>query len=216
MNNTLSTVILFDPTKYDGYIFDCDGTLADTMPLHYRAWNETLTKKLGPKYAFTEDLFYRYGGMSTREVVARLNHDYGYNLPPDEFAREREARFVELLPGIGPVPEVIDVLNELPADAKIAVASGGLTNVVRATLTLLGLRVGPNEKIKYLVGSDQVSRSKPSPALFIRAAELLGVDPKRCVVFEDAEPGFTAAKAAGMDYIDVRAYRANIGAAAKY
>jgi phosphoglycolate phosphatase-like HAD superfamily hydrolase len=62
MNNTLSTMIPFDPTKYDGYIFDCAGTLADTIPLHYRTWNETLTKKLGPNHAFTEDLFYRPQG----------------------------------------------------------------------------------------------------------------------------------------------------------
>lgn len=52
MNNTVSTMIPLDPTKYDGCIFDCDGTLADTMPLHYRAWNETLTKKLGPNLKF--------------------------------------------------------------------------------------------------------------------------------------------------------------------
>jgi HAD superfamily hydrolase (TIGR01509 family) len=209
-------MIPFDPTKYEGYIFDCDGTLADTMPLHYQAWNETLTRHLGPNHAFTEDLFYRFGGMPAREIVARLNRDYGYTLPPAEFAHEKEMRFVELLPGIGPVPEVIDALNRLPADARIAVASGGLTEIVRDTLKFLGLRVGPHEKIKYLVGSDQVPHGKPDPALFLRSAELLNVDPRRCLVFEDAEPGFLAAKAAGMDYIDVRPYRANLHRAARY
>jgi HAD superfamily hydrolase (TIGR01509 family) len=208
-------MIPFDPSKYDGYIFDCDGTLADTMPLHYQAWNETLTKKLGP-HAFTEDLFYRFGGMPARAIVERLNRDHGYTLPPDDFAHEKEMRFVELLPGIGPVQEVIDVLNRLPADAKVAVASGGLTEIVKNTLKFLGLHVGPHEKIKYLVGSDQVLKGKPDPTLFLRAAELLGVDPRRCIVFEDAEPGFLAAKAAGMDYIDVRPYRANLPDKAKY
>jgi len=96
------------------------------------------------------------------------------------------------------------------------VASGGLTEIVRETLRFLGLSVGPNEKIKVLVGSDQVTHGKPRPELFLRAAQLLGVDPKRCLVFEDAEPGFAAAKAAGMDYIDVRPFRANIHAAARY
>ena len=209
-------MILFDATKYDAYIFDCDGTLADTMPLHYQAWDETLTKKLGGKHAFTEGMFYRFGGMPARAIVQRLNQDHGYNLPPDDFAHEKEMRFVELLPGIGPIPEVIDTLNALPADAKVAVASGGLTEIVRDTLKFLGLHVGPHEKIKYLVGSDQVLKGKPDPALFLRAAELLGVDPRRCIVFEDAEPGFLAAKAAGMDYIDVRPFRANLHAAAKY
>jgi beta-phosphoglucomutase-like phosphatase (HAD superfamily) len=208
-------MIPFDPSKYDGYIFDCDGTLADTMPLHYRAWNETLTKTVGP-HAFTEELFYRFGGMPAREIVARLNRDYGYGLPVDAFAHEKEMRFVELLPGIGPVPEVIDTLDSLPTGAKVAVASGGLTEIVRDTLKFLGLAVGPNEKIHFLVGSDQVPHGKPDPALFLRAAELLAVDPKRCLVFEDAEPGFLAAKAAGMDYIDVRPYRANLPATARY
>ena len=72
------------------------------------------------------------------------------------------------------------------------------------------------ERAMAHVGSDQVLKGKPDPALFLRAAELLGVDPHRCLVFEDAEPGFLAAKAAGMDYIDVRPFRANIHDAAKY
>jgi beta-phosphoglucomutase-like phosphatase (HAD superfamily) len=209
-------MITFDPTKYDGFIFDCDGTLADTMPIHYQAWSETLALKLGRPSAFTEPLFYHFGGMPAREIVARLNHDFGYDLPVELTAHEKEMRFVELLPGIGPVPEVIDVLNRLGPEAKVAVASGGLTGIVRETLRLLGLSVGPEEKIKVLIGSDQVTHGKPRPELFLRAAELLGVDPKRCLVFEDAEPGFAAAKAAGMDYIDVRPFRANLHAAARY
>ena len=210
-------MITFDPTKYDGFIFDCDGTLADTMPLHYKAWSETLDLKLGRPSDFTEEIFYRLGGMPARQIVERLNHDYGYNLPVDQTAHEKEERFVELLPGIGPIQEVIDVLNRLGPDAKVAVASGGLTPIVRETLRFLGMPIGPREKIKFLVGSDQVKLGKPHPELFLRAAELLGVEPKRCLVFEDAEPGFLAAKAAGMDYIDVRPFRATgLHEAAKY
>jgi beta-phosphoglucomutase-like phosphatase (HAD superfamily) len=209
-------MITFDPKAYDGFIFDCDGTLADTMPLHYQAWSETLALKLGKPSDFTESMFYRFGGMPARQIIERLNRDYGYRLPVDQTAHEKEMRFVELLPGIGPIQEVIDVLNRLGPDAKVAVASGGLTEIVRETLLFLGLPVGPKEKIKFLVGSDQVTHGKPHPELFLRAAELLGVEPKRCLVFEDAEPGFLAAKAARMDYIDVRPFRANIPAAAKY
>jgi beta-phosphoglucomutase-like phosphatase (HAD superfamily) len=212
----MTDMITFDPSKYDGYIFDCDGTLADTMPIHYRAWSETLALKLGKPSDFSESMFYQFGGMPARQIVERLNHDYGYDLPAETTAHDKEMRFMELLPGIGPIPEVIDVLNSLPSDAKIAVASGGLTPVVRDTLSFLGMHVGPTEKIKFLVGSDQVKHGKPHPELFLRAAELLGVDPKRCLVFEDAAPGFAAAVAAGMDYIDVRPFRTNISAAARY
>jgi beta-phosphoglucomutase-like phosphatase (HAD superfamily) len=209
-------MITFDPAKYDGFIFDCDGTLADTMPLHYQAWNETLALKLGRPSDFTESLFYRYGGMPARQIIERLNLDYGYKLAVEKTAHDKEMRFVELLPGIGPVQEVVDVLNRLGPNAKVAVASGGLTDIVRKTLLFLGLKVGLKEKIKFLVGSDQVAQGKPHPELFLRAAELLGVEPKRCLVFEDAEPGFLAAAAAGMDYIDVRPFRANMPAAAIY
>jgi beta-phosphoglucomutase-like phosphatase (HAD superfamily) len=209
-------MITFDPAKSDGFIFDCDGTLADTMPLHYQAWSETLALKLGRPSDFTESLFYHYGGMPARQIIERLNLDYGYQLAVEQVAHEKEMRFVELLPGIGPVQEVIDVLNRLGPEAKVAVASGGLTDIVRKTLLFLGLSVGPKEKIKFLVGSDQVAHGKPNPELFLRAAKLLEVEPRRCLVFEDATPGFDAARAAGMDFIDVRPFRANMAAAGKY
>ncbi len=206
----------FDENAYDGFIFDCDGTLADSMPVHYRAWSETLALKLGRPSDFTESLFYHFGGMPARQIVARLNQDFGYNLPVEQTAHEKEMHFLELLSDIQPVPEVIDVLNRLAPGAKVAVASGGLTEIVRDTLAFVGIKVGPDEKVQFLVGSDQVSLGKPSPELFFRSAELLGVKPARCLVFEDAEPGFAAARAAGMDYIDVRPFRATMSAAARY
>jgi HAD superfamily hydrolase (TIGR01509 family) len=209
-------MITFEASRYDGYIFDCDGTLADTMPLHYQAWNETLALKLGRSSDFTEAMFYRFGGMPARAIIERLNQDHSYGLPVEQTAEDKEARFVELLPGISAIPEVMAVLNELPEDGKIAVATGGYTHIVRDTLRFIGLEVGPGHKIKLLVGSDQVKHGKPNPELFLRAAELLEVAPDRCLVFEDAEPGFVAAQAAGMDYIDVRPYRAGLAEAAKY
>jgi beta-phosphoglucomutase-like phosphatase (HAD superfamily) len=208
-------MIPFDASKYEGYIFDCDGTIADTMPLHFQAWTETLDRKLGRKSDFSEKMFYSFGGMPPREVIERLNRDFNYGLAAEQVAHEKEMRFVELMPGLGPVEEVIAVINDLPLNAKIAVASGGLTMIVTDTLKQLGLGVGPQQKIKYVVGADQVLRGKPAPDVFLRAAELLGVDPRRCVVFEDAVPGFVAATAAGMDHVDIRPFRANIADAAR-
>jgi beta-phosphoglucomutase-like phosphatase (HAD superfamily) len=209
--------IMIDRSAYDGFIFDCDGTLADSMPVHYRAWTESLTEKLGrPSVEFTEELFYHFGGMPAREIVARLDKDFGWNLPPEETAHDKEMHFMTLLSEIGPVPEVIAALHSLGKDAKVAVASGGLTSIVADTLKFVGLEVGPNEYVKHLVGSDQVKHGKPHPELFLTAAARLGVAPERCLVFEDAEPGFVAAKAAGMAHIDVRPYRANLRRAAVY
>ena len=211
------SALSFDRTAYDGFIFDCDGTLADSMPIHYRAWTESLTDKLGrPSTEFTEELFYHFGGMPARAIVARMNQDFGWNLDPDKTAHEKEEHFVTMLDQIGPVPEVIEALHSLGREANVAVASGGLTFIVRDTLRFIGLEVGPGHYVKHLIGSDQVQHGKPDPELFLKAAEMLGVAPARCLVFEDAEPGFLAAKAAGMDYIDVRPYRANLPAAAVY
>jgi beta-phosphoglucomutase-like phosphatase (HAD superfamily) len=209
--------IPIDRSLYDGYIFDCDGTLADSMPVHYRAWTESLTEKLGrPSVEFTEELFYHFGGMPAREIVAQLDRDFGWNLPPEETAHDKEVHFMTLMSGIGPVPEVLAALHSLGKDANVAVASGGLTPIVRDTLRFVGLEVGPDQYVKHLIGSDQVTHGKPHPELFLKAAEKLGVTPARCLVFEDAEPGFLAAKAAGMDWIDVRPYRANLRRAAVY
>ena len=209
--------IPIDRAKYDGFIFDCDGTLADSMPLHYQAWTETLSLKLGrPATEFTEQMFYHFGGMPAREIVARLDQDFGWTLPPLETSHEKEARFVELLPGVGPIPEVVDTLKALGKEVPAVVASGGLTSIVMDTIRHIALGVGPDEYLKHLIGSDQVSKGKPDPELFLKAAGVLGIAPERCLVFEDAEPGFQAARAAGMDYIDVRKYRANLPDVAKY
>jgi len=206
----------FDRNAYDGFIFDCDGTLADSMPLHFQAWTETLNAKLGRPSDFTESLFYHCGGMPPREIVELLNRDFGYNLPAAQVAHDKELRFLELLPRIGPVPEVMEVLNGLGLQAKVAVASGGQTDIVEQTLTHLGIGMGPNTIVKFVIGADQVKHGKPNPELFLLTAQRLGATPEKCLVFEDAGPGFAAAKAAGMTHIDVRPFRANIPAAARY
>ena len=207
----------FNRADFDGYIFDCDGTLADSMPLHYRAWTESLSHKLGrPSVEFSEEQFYHFGGMPARRIVERLNQDHGWNLPPEQTAHDKEMDFVRILPRVMPVKEVVALLESLGQEAKVVVASGGLTEIVLETLKVIGVKVGPNEIVKKVIGSDQVKQGKPNPDLFLYAAKMLGVPPARCLVFEDAAPGFEAAKAAGMHYIDVRPYRSTIHPAALY
>jgi beta-phosphoglucomutase-like phosphatase (HAD superfamily) len=207
----------FNRADFDGYIFDCDGTLADSMPAHYHAWTEALADRLGrPATEFSEGLFYHFGGMPARHIVERLNRDYGWNLPVEETAHEKEMCFLKRLPEVRPVPEVVAVLKSLGVAARIVVASGGQTDIVIDTLKHAGIPVGPDQVVKKVIGSDQIKRGKPDPDLFLHAAEVIGVPPARCLVFEDAEPGFIAARAAGMRYIDVRPFRATISPLARY
>lgn len=188
--------------EYDGFIFDLDGTIADTMPVHYHAWTATLERKAGHPSRFTEALFYSMGGVPAREIVAWLNKEHGYNLPIEETTEEKENLFLTFLSEVQPIEPVINVVKKLGKERKLAVASGGYTEIVRHTLEKLGML----DYFPVLVGADQVTQGKPSPEIYLRAAELLGVNPKKCLAFEDGEPGIVAARAAGMQVIDVKPY----------
>lgn len=189
-----------DFSKYDGFIFDLDGTLADTMPVHFHAWTETLQRRSGQPSRFTEDLFYSKGGVPAREIVAWLNKEHGYNLPIEETTDEKESLFLKFLGEVQGIDPVIKIVKELGPQRKLAVASGGFTEIVRHTLDKIGML----SYFKVLVGADQVKQGKPSPEIFLRAASLLGANPAKCLVFEDGEPGIVGAKAAGMEVIDVK------------
>jgi HAD superfamily hydrolase (TIGR01509 family) len=209
-------MIAFDRRAYDGFIFDCDGTLADSMPAHYRAWVETIERSLGRAPSeITPELFRGCGGLPASVIIERWNRDFGYGLPIEKTAQEKAEVFLRLISEVKPIPEAIAALKSLGPGAKIAVASSGLTRVIASILKQLGLSIGPVGEVQVLVCADQVARGKPEPDLFLRSAELLGVKPGRCLVFEDAESGFAAARAAGMDFIDVRPfceiYRAQTG-----
>jgi HAD superfamily hydrolase (TIGR01509 family) len=187
---------------FDGFIFDCDGTLADSMPLHFRAWTAAVEELSGAPSRFDEPFFYSLGGIPTRKVVEEINRERHYQLDPVHAARVKEKKFMELLPAVGPIRPVVTVVEKLGRGAPMAVASGGFKHVVEATLDRLGLR----DYFRAVVTPEDVPRGKPAPDMFLKAADLLGVAPARCLVFEDGPPGFAAADAAGMRYVDVRAH----------
>lgn len=196
--DTMLSKINFD--DYDGFVFDLDGTLADSMPAHFHAWTATLEEKSGQPSRFTEEAFYSKGGVPAREIIAWLNTEHGYNLPIEETVHEKETLFLEFLGEVKPIEPVIKIVKQLGKERKLAVASGGLTPIVKYTVEKLGLL----EYFPVLVGADQVSQGKPSPEIFLRAAKLLGVEPAKCLAFEDGEPGIVAARAAGMHVVDVK------------
>jgi len=186
---------LFTPPerRYAGYIFDCDGTLADSMPVHYSAWAHTVQKHGGQ---IPEELFYTLGGWPSRKIVVHLNELFGTSLDPDTVAEEKEQFYVEHISTIQPIPEVAAFAREVVTFAKVSVASGGVLPVVTETLKAIGLK----ELFPVIVTSEQVKHGKPAPDLFLEAARRMGVAPGDCLVLEDSPAGFEAAKAAGMDY----------------
>jgi HAD superfamily hydrolase (TIGR01509 family) len=191
-------MIIFTPPekRYAGYIFDCDGTLADSMPLHYRAWADTVEKYGGQ---MPEDLFYALGGWPSDKMVEFLNDRFGTSLDPEIVAFEKEHLYVERIDTIQPIREVADFAREVAAFAKVSVASGGVLPVVTRTLETIGFK----GFFPVIVTTEQVKRGKPFPDMFLEAARRMSVQPSDCLVLEDSTAGFEAAKAAGMDYIKV-------------
>jgi beta-phosphoglucomutase-like phosphatase (HAD superfamily) len=187
------------PPQVRGLIFDCDGTLADTMPTHWKAWHETFAAygKTCPQ-AFLEKCM----GIPSVRIVSLYNAAYGEKLDPQRFSAEKDRRSQEGLAYVGPIVPVVDVVRRYRGRLPMAVASGGIRKNVDMALEAIGLQ-GYFETI--LTADDDVP-PKPSPAIFIEAARRLGVDPADCQVFEDGDAGLEAARQAGMIATDIRPF----------
>lgn len=183
---------------FAGFIFDCDGTLVDTMPLHYRAWNIAMQRS-GLRGELDEEFFYSLGGVPTRRVAELLGAHYGLGLDPDRVFVEKEEIFLELGGELRVIPAVVEFARAAARRAPVSVASGGPKPIVRLTLERTGLA----DLFPIVVTPEDVARGKPAPDMFLLAAERMGVEPGRCLVFEDAEPGYRAAEAAGMRWVRV-------------
>lgn len=183
---------------FAGYIFDLDGTLIDTMPLHYRAWDAAM-RKAGLTAPLDEELFYSLGGVPTRRVAELIGEHYKLKLDPDRVFHEKETLFRDLQADARLIEPVVEFARNAAKTHPLAIASGGPRVIVRRSLELTGLL----PLFKAITTADDVVHGKPSPDIFLLAAKLLGVPPERCLVFEDAEPGIQGARAAGMQVVIV-------------
>ncbi len=192
------------PFTPGGAIFDCDGTLADTMPLHYRAWRETLDAVGAPLPVFPELQFYAWGGVTAFEILVRLNAEHGLTLPPEETATRKEETYKRLIPDVLPLSAVVEEARRLhAAGVPLGVASGGRRDLVEQTLTVIGVRDLFGDAV---VGSEDVQHGKPAPDPFLLAAAKMGVAAEGCVVYEDARAGLIAARRAGMKAVNILDY----------
>lgn len=183
--------------EFGAYVFDCDGTLADTMPLHYRAWLRVLEGREPP---FDANTFYGWGGKPTETILEELKSRYGIDLGDFAAAAERkEHYFTESLGEVAPIEPVVRIARGAHRRLPMAVASGGLRRHVEATLDALGIR----GLFDAIVCFEDSARPKPHPDPFLEAARRLRVPPRACLVFEDSPLGFAAAEAAGMACVRV-------------
>lgn len=182
---------------YKAYIFDCDGTLAHSMPLHLDAWNHGL-KTAGAPFQLKGENFLEVAGMSMQQTIEHWNEQHQLSMRPELVIDSKMNYFHNNLDEITGLDPVIDFAREcLAAGASLSVASGGSRPDVIDTLK----RVGVLELFPVVVTADDVERAKPHPDLFLKAAEEMGVDPADCLVIEDSPLGVEGAKRAGMDAI---------------
>lgn len=189
-----------DYASFEGLVFDCDGTLADTMPAHYVAWRDTMNRH---GIDFPEDRFYALGGVPAHRIVAMLAQEQGKPFTPEqivELAEEKERAFEEHLHTICAVEPVVAIAREYYGKLPMAVATGGYRHIVERSLELIHIR----HLFNAIVSHEDVEHHKPAPDTYLLAAQRLGVRPERCCAFEDTDLGMQAARDAGMTVVDIR------------
>lgn len=182
---------------YDGVIFDCDGTLTDSMPLHYIAWTTTMDRY---GIVFPESKFYSMAGMPSEKIITVLCQEQAKEFDIARAADEKELAFESLIDRLMPLEKVCRIVMELHGRMPIALASGGVRRSIDAQLS----RIQMESIFPIRVTAEDTVNHKPEPDVFLEAARQLGVTPERCLVFEDSPLGFEAARRAGMAWVDVR------------
>ena len=181
---------------FRAYLFDCDGTIVDSMALHYIAWKTALAEW---NCTFDEGLFYSWGGKPVDEIIETLNLMQSLNMPVEAVGIRKESLYFEMLPKLQAIDEVVEHIDRQHGRIPLAVVSGGRRDSVIRSLTTVHLL----DRFETIVGAEDYTRSKPAPDAFLLAAERLGVTPADCLVFEDTDLGIQSATAAGMASVRV-------------
>jgi len=188
-----------DP-KARALIFDLDGTLLDSMPLHYEAWKEICKDHLD--YNFTEDFFYDHAGVSSEKIFSEIRDISGKDFDPHQFARDKEALYETKLHKLTLVLPVIEIVKRYHCKLPMSIGTGSPKKGSWKAIKSVGL----DEYFSILVSKEDVPHPKPAPDTFLKCAEMMGTDPTICQVFEDGDPGLRAAQTAGMIATDIRPY----------
>jgi beta-phosphoglucomutase-like phosphatase (HAD superfamily) len=185
------------PQFIKGLIFDCDGTLVDSMPLHMQAWEHVIASRGG---LWDSEFFFSKKGMPEEEIVGVYNAHFARQLDPVETVKDKHRFFRTHASEFKPIPHVLDVLLRYRGILPMAIASGGVRENVDLELDALRIK----DCFQAIVTADDDVRPKPAPDIFLEAARRIGVAPQFCQVFEDGDLGLEAARIAGMLPTDIR------------
>ncbi len=191
------------PSSTKALIFDIDGTLADTMSVHYEACQIVCNKR---GFDFPLTYFYAKAGIPTLTVFKTLMDDL--KLPYDGLAlgHEKEEVFLSLIHKVKPMPIVADLAKAYYGKLPMALGTGGGKEVATQIMQAIGME----NLFPVMITADDVQYPKPHPETFLKGAAQLNIAPEHCLVFEDGQPGIDAAIAGGMPYIDVRPFTPKI------
>lgn len=181
----------FGKKTFEALLFDFDGTVADTMAAHLESWNQALSVH---NLKLSREQHLAWAGRPTREIVKLLNELHMTDMSYDDVAKAKETHYGNSLTQVREIVPVVEIIRHYHQKLPMAVVSGSRHKPVETTLKHLGL----TKYFDAVVCAEDYENGKPEPDCFLKAATLLQVDAKNCLVFEDAELGIQAARAAGM------------------
>ena len=187
---------MFD--RYEGLIFDMDGTLIDTMPVHAKAWG-MVGKQFG--YEFDSQIMYNLGGATVKTIAEEMMKSANMPLERlDEVITAKRALSYQLIPSQSTLLPTFDIVKHFYQKKPIALGSGSHRKIIDMLIDKLNIA----SYFNAIVSADDVKAHKPHPETFLRCAELIKINPTNCIVFEDADLGVKAGLSAGMDVFDIR------------
>lgn len=196
----MSSFVLPDHIK--GLIFDIDGTLADTMPAHYRA-SIRVAKEFG--FEFPLDYFIKMAGIPTTDVFRELlKLQDKSHISSEDASALKEKYYLEEVPSILPISYTMDIVKKYAGQIPMSMGTGGTLEIAIPNIK----QIEVDKYIDILVSAEDVTKHKPFPDTFLECARRMNIAPHECLVFEDAVNGFKAAEAGGMEWIDVTKYHA--------